>query len=93
MNNMRRAYEILIGIEQVSPEVYEDALRTIVEVMKPDCPLCKIKLEVRKFVDSWKDAEQTKPGDVNVDLYCPHCRVRWAQGARDGDDLLKEATE
>jgi hypothetical protein len=39
------------------------------------CPDCGGSLEVRKFVDSW-DANDN-PADVNEDLYCPKCDIRW----------------
>jgi len=42
---------------------------------KPECPKCSSPLEIRKFVDTW-DAEDN-PLDVNEDLYCPKCDIRW----------------
>ncbi|MEM0095710.1 MAG: hypothetical protein QW660_03645 [Candidatus Bathyarchaeia archaeon] len=42
---------------------------------KPECPKCGSPLEIRKFVDTW-DAEDN-PLDVNEDLYCPKCDIRW----------------
>jgi len=40
------------------------------------CPKCGGQLETRKFVDSWN--ERGEPVDVNEDLYCPNCRLRWS---------------
>lgn len=88
MDNFRRAYLILIGEEEVDSATYEDALQTVVEVMKPSCPFCNHKLEVKKFVDCWEDHKGAIPGDINPDLYCPYCRVRWSAGVRDGDNIF-----
>jgi predicted RNA-binding Zn-ribbon protein involved in translation (DUF1610 family) len=41
----------------------------------PLCPKCGAKLEMRKFVDTW-DSEG-KPHDINENLYCPKCKIRW----------------
>jgi len=43
--------------------------------LMPKCPNCGTELELRKFVDSW-DSEN-KPCDINEDLYCPKCQIRW----------------
>jgi hypothetical protein len=41
----------------------------------PKCPNCGGPLEVRYFIDT-RDFED-KPCDVNWDLYCPKCDLRW----------------
>ena len=40
------------------------------------CPKCGGQLETRKFVDSWN--EKGEPVDVNENLYCPNCGLRWS---------------
>jgi len=41
------------------------------------CPNCDVPLELRKFVDSYGPNDE--PGDINKDLYCPKCDIRWQQ--------------
>ena len=43
----------------------------------PCCLACGNVLKFGKFVDA-RDSED-KPCDINEDLYCPNCGLRWAQ--------------
>lgn len=45
-------------------------------IPEPKCPDCGSPLEVRLFIDSW-DVVRNKPMDINYDLYCPKCNLRW----------------
>lgn len=42
---------------------------------KGECPECGSPLELREFVDTWD--KDDKPMDINKDLYCPKCDIRW----------------
>ena len=43
----------------------------------PLCLECGNILVRRAFTDSWN--AENKPADVNEDLYCPNCGLRWAK--------------
>jgi len=44
---------------------------------KGKCPNCDTSLELRLFIDA-RHVDDT-PSDVNEDLYCPKCDIRWSQ--------------
>jgi len=45
------------------------------ETQFPKCPKGGGLLETRKFIDTWN--AQGKTEEINEDLYCPNCKVRW----------------
>ena len=45
--------------------------------LMPFCIHCGGPLKKRKFVDSW-DTKTGEAEDVNEDLYCPKCDIRWS---------------
>jgi len=46
-------------------------------IVRARCPNCGGILETREFVDCW-NTQTGEPTDVNKDLYCPKCDLRWA---------------
>jgi len=44
---------------------------------KGKCPNCNTSLQLKSFIDA-RDFED-KPSDINEDLYCPKCDIRWVQ--------------
>jgi len=67
---------------------------TVMSSVKPKpskishCPKCGGILEIRKFVDAcYGDG---RPCDVNEDLYCQKCDIRW-EATPGPHDFFKEA--
>jgi len=45
---------------------------------KSRCPKCGGQLILKKFVDAWNEDNTPSKADINEDLYCPECDLRWA---------------
>jgi len=59
-------------------DLYEQILRHIkLGIKKPQCLICGEPLEVRKFVDAYNADDTPSQADINEDLYCTKCDVRW----------------
>lgn len=91
-----KAQGILADIlEQLDWSVEDEHVNEWLEIFKtfvkkvPLCPECGNILVRRKFVDSW-DVNKLKFVDLNEDLYCPVCGLRWAK-TPPPHQFLKEA--
>ena len=59
------------------------------------CPSgCGTQLEMRKFVDVWDENMKPQPQDVEEDLYCTKCQIRWIKEIREAHSeiFLEEST-